>query len=150
MSNKTSNYGLTKPLPEEFYDVKVQNDNMDKIDTTLKALSDHTVNRKNPHNVTAEQIGAASKEDLNKLNATEISVILPANAWEDNAQEVFNENFTNDAHSYLVAPSIQHMKEYAGSQVYADDVTTMGKMMFHCVKTPGSDITVQVLKVVMQ
>ena len=36
MANKTANYGLTKPLPEEFYDVGVQNANMDIIDTELK------------------------------------------------------------------------------------------------------------------
>lgn len=36
MANKTTNYGLTKPLPEEFYDINVQNNNMDIIDTELK------------------------------------------------------------------------------------------------------------------
>ena len=33
MANKTTNYKLTKPLESEFYDVGVQNENMDKIDT---------------------------------------------------------------------------------------------------------------------
>lgn len=36
MPNLTSNFGLKKPLPEEFYDVQVQNDNMDIIDRELK------------------------------------------------------------------------------------------------------------------
>lgn len=36
MPNKTNNYKLTKPLPEEFYDVGVHNANMDIIDTELK------------------------------------------------------------------------------------------------------------------
>lgn len=36
MAEKTKNYGLTKPTPEEFYDVNVQNNNMDIIDTELK------------------------------------------------------------------------------------------------------------------
>ena len=40
MANKTTNYGLTKPLPEEFYDVQVQNDNMDIIDAQMKKVSD--------------------------------------------------------------------------------------------------------------
>ena len=35
MANKTTNYGLTKPLQDEFYDIAVQNENMDKIDTEL-------------------------------------------------------------------------------------------------------------------
>ena len=40
MANKTTNYKLTKPLESEFYDVGVQNENMDKIDT--HALLDYT------------------------------------------------------------------------------------------------------------
>ena len=38
MANKTTNYKLTKPLESEFYDVGVQNENMDKIDTQMKAI----------------------------------------------------------------------------------------------------------------
>ena len=37
MAEKTPKFGLTKPLPEEFYDVAVQNDNMDIIDDALFA-----------------------------------------------------------------------------------------------------------------
>ena len=40
MANQTENYGLTKPLESEFYDVQVQNDNMDKIDAALKENAD--------------------------------------------------------------------------------------------------------------
>lgn len=36
MADKTINYGLTKPKPEDFYNVDVQNENMDIIDTVLK------------------------------------------------------------------------------------------------------------------
>ena len=36
MAEKTANYGLTKPLPSEFYDVNVPNTNMDIIDEELK------------------------------------------------------------------------------------------------------------------
>ena len=86
MPNLTSNFGLKKPLAEEFYDVQVQNDNMDIIDEELKKRGSITVNsevpedaeiwidpdeetieeshvadRNNPHKVTIEQIGATSK-----------------------------------------------------------------------------------------
>ena len=40
MANKTTNYNLTKPLPEEFYDINVHNENMDIIDEQLKRLSE--------------------------------------------------------------------------------------------------------------
>lgn len=33
MANKTTNYKLTKPLESEFYDVGVQNENMDKLNS---------------------------------------------------------------------------------------------------------------------
>lgn len=37
----TSNYGLKKPDKTEFYDVNVQNDNMDAIDAKLKELEEN-------------------------------------------------------------------------------------------------------------
>lgn len=40
MANQTENYKLTKPLASEFYDVEVQNGNMDKIDATMKENAD--------------------------------------------------------------------------------------------------------------
>lgn len=41
MPNFTPNYNLEKPLGSEFYSVEVQNSNMDKLDATLKNLSDN-------------------------------------------------------------------------------------------------------------
>ena len=38
MSSKTTNLGLTKPAEDEFYDVDVQNKNMDKIDAEIGGL----------------------------------------------------------------------------------------------------------------
>ena len=40
MANKTTNYELTKPLAEEFYNVEDQNGNMDIIDAELKKNAD--------------------------------------------------------------------------------------------------------------
>lgn len=37
MATKTTNYGLTKPDGADFYDVDVQNDNMDIVDKQMKA-----------------------------------------------------------------------------------------------------------------
>lgn len=47
MASETTNYKLVKPNPEEFYDVEVQNSNMDKIDTALKELEDNKANNAN-------------------------------------------------------------------------------------------------------
>lgn len=35
MATETTNYGLTKPDPEDFYDVSIFNTNYDKIDAAL-------------------------------------------------------------------------------------------------------------------
>lgn len=39
MSERTMHYGLEKPLPNEYYDVAVQNGNMDKIDEALDNIA---------------------------------------------------------------------------------------------------------------
>ncbi|OPX43837.1 hypothetical protein CLHUN_23180 [Ruminiclostridium hungatei] len=38
MATSTNNYNLTKPSPEDFYDIEVQNENMEVIDGKLKEL----------------------------------------------------------------------------------------------------------------
>lgn len=40
MSQKTTNYQLTKPAPEDFVDVGDLNDNFDALDTALKSVAD--------------------------------------------------------------------------------------------------------------
>lgn len=40
MPNKTVNYGLIKPLATEYYDVNIQNGNMDVIDREIKNIND--------------------------------------------------------------------------------------------------------------
>lgn len=65
MANKTTNYELVKPLASEFYDIEVQNGNMDKIDAEMKANADkikthasqHATSGSDP--ITPASIGAA-------------------------------------------------------------------------------------------
>lgn len=40
MASKTTNYGLNKHDPEDFYDVNARNENWDKIDTVLAGKAD--------------------------------------------------------------------------------------------------------------
>ena len=40
MASKTTNYGLTKPAQEDFYNVEVMNTNMDLIDKALANKAD--------------------------------------------------------------------------------------------------------------
>ena len=136
MPNVTKNYGLTKPFPEEFYDIAVHNQNMDIIDETLGkcasiAVTDevpedadfwidpseesieeaHVYDRNNPHSVTYTQVGAA-----------------PAGYGLGN---VFGETL-NDTHAftgvgwYIVAANSANMPTDMGGT----DYTTIPALMF--------------------
>jgi hypothetical protein len=94
MANKTTNYKLTKPLESEFYDVGVQNENMDKIDTQMKANADA---------IEALQEGQSGKADLvgGKVPVEQ----LPAMNYDTKgtAQTKVNEhNLDQTAHPYLL------------------------------------------------
>ena len=90
MANKTTNYKLTKPLESEFYDVGVQNENMDKIDTQMKANADaikkHSENKQNPHGVTKSQVGLGNVPNVatndQTLTYTEASTLTKLTSGE--------------------------------------------------------------------
>ena len=62
MANYTKNYKLVKPLASEFYDIEIQNKNMDEIDSEIfknqMKLDSHADDKNNPHKVTAQQVKA--------------------------------------------------------------------------------------------
>ena len=94
MANKTTNYKLTKPLESEFYDVGVQNENMDKIDTQMKANADA---------IEALQKGQSGKADLvdGKVPAEQ----LPAMNYDTKGtaeNKVSEHNLDQTAHPYLL------------------------------------------------
>ena len=94
MANKTTNYKLTKPLESEFYDVGVQNENMDKIDTQMKTNADA---------VEALQKGQSGKADLvdGKVPAEQ----LPNMNYDPKGtaqNKVSEHNLDQTAHPYLL------------------------------------------------
>ena len=94
MANKTTNYKLTKPLESEFYDVGVQNENMDKIDTQMKANADA---------IEALQKGQSGKADLvdGKVPAEQ----LPNMNYDEKGtaeSKVSEHNLNQTAHPYLL------------------------------------------------
>lgn len=89
MANKTSNYGLTKPLPSEFYDVEVQNGNMDIIDTQMKALD--------PKSATAKTTLADA--DTIPLNDSAASNALKKITWA-NIKTVLGNVFAEKSHTH--------------------------------------------------
>ena len=94
MANKTTNYELVKPLASEFYDVEVQNGNMDKIDAGMKANAD---------GIKALQEGQKNKADLvgGKVPAEQ----LPTMDYEAKGtaeQVVTTHDGNKKAHPYLL------------------------------------------------
>lgn len=78
MANKTTNYGLTKPLSDEFYDVEVQNGNMDIIDTQMKALDSKSATAKTTL-VDADTIplnDSAASNALKKITWANVKAVL--------------------------------------------------------------------------
>ena len=69
MANQTENYKLTKPLASEFYDVEVQNGNMDKIDAALKENADGIKNLQDGQENKADLVdGKVPAEQLPEMN----------------------------------------------------------------------------------
>ena len=94
MANKTTNYELVKPLASEFYDVEVQNGNMDKIDAGMKANAD---------GIKALQDGQKDKADL--VEGKVPSEQLPEMNYEPKgtaASTVKAHNENESAHPYLL------------------------------------------------
>lgn len=94
MANKTPNYNLTKPLESEFYDVGVQNENMDKIDTQMKANADA---------IKDLQDGQSNKADLKdgKVPAEQLPEMdYDPSGTAENKVTAHNEN--EAAHPYLL------------------------------------------------
>ena len=58
MATKTTNYGLTKPEGSDFYDIGVQNDNMDIIDKQMKA------NAKDIAQLNSDKVDKADKANV--------------------------------------------------------------------------------------
>lgn len=78
MANKTTNYNLTKPLSSEFYDVEVQNANMDLIDAALKAQDSKSASAKTTL-ADADQVvihDSAASNALKKITWANVKTVL--------------------------------------------------------------------------
>jgi len=80
MATNTPNYGLVKPAQTDFYDINVQNGNMDKIDGTLKQLDEKI------DNVDLVEIGGLPRKNILdnpyfKINSRNITEITDVNVY---------------------------------------------------------------------
>ena len=78
--------------------------------------------------------------------AVSFTVTLTAAGWSGNAQTVSNSKFITSGYAYTVRPAGDSFAGYAEAVIYADDVTTAGKMTFHCNEAPTENLTVNILR----
>lgn len=80
--------------------------------------------------------------------AKSFTVTLTVAGWSNNAQTVSNSNFVTSGYAYIVSPASGSFADYGSAQIYADDVTTSGRMTFHCTDVPSAALTVNIVRVV--
>lgn len=92
--------------------------------------------------------GASLLGSGNIATGNAFTVTLASASWSNNAQTVSNALFLASGYSYIVSPASASFAAYAQAEIYADDVTTDGSMIFHCTTAPTSDLTVNIARVV--
>ena len=104
-------------------------------------LDDHEGN-------TTAHITASERTSWNGKSGKAVSftVTLTAAGWSGNAQTVSNSNFAASGYAYTVCPAGDSFAGYAEAVIYADDVTTAGKMTFRCNEAPTANLTVNILR----
>ena len=104
-------------------------------------LDSHTGN-------TTVHVTAAERTTWNAKSGKAVSftVTLTAAGWSSNAQSVSNDKFLVSGYAYTVCPAGDSFTDYAEAVIYADNVTTAGKMTFHCGETPTENLTVNILR----
>lgn len=75
------------------------------------------------------------------------TITLTSSGWSSNAQTISNNNFIDGDYAYIVSPASTSFEAYGTAQVFADDVTTSGRMTFHCVDTPDENLLVNIIRV---
>lgn len=78
--------------------------------------------------------------------ADSFTVTLTAAGWSAGTQTVSNSKFIASGYAYTVCPAGDSFKDYAEAMIYADNVTTAGRMSFHCDVTPTKNLTVNILR----
>ena len=104
-------------------------------------LDDHEGN-------TTAHITASERTSWNGKSGKAVSftVTLTAAGWSGNAQTVSNSKFVTSGYAYTVCPAGDSFAGYAEAVIYADDVTTAGKMTFRCNEAPTANLTVNILR----
>ena len=144
MASKTTNYGLNKHSPQDFYDVNARNENWDKIDEELKNNAE-AVNERVKTDELAEKIketvknGGLTAKDLNAEAAGSVAALekkvdalgagdVGADPSGTAAKAVSTHNSSAGAHSALFAKKQDAIKGKKGKYVGFTADNTVGEV----------------------
>lgn len=119
------------------------------VQSTLTDLSENKQTRITANGIlkgNGTTVSAATKGT--DYGAKSFTVTLTVAGWSNNAQTVSNSNFVTSGYAYIVSPASGSFADYGSAQIYADDVTTSGRMTFHCTDVPSAALTVNIARVV--
>lgn len=133
--------GIVKPQKGDYTAEMVGADASGAAAAVQGNLDDHEGNT-TAHITAAERTGWNGKSG----KALSFTVTLTAAGWSGNAQTVSNSKFVTSGYAYTVCPAGDSFAGYAEAVIYADDVTTAGKMTFHCNEAPTANLTVNILR----
>jgi hypothetical protein len=133
--------GAVAPQIGDYTAAMVGADAQGAAETVQDNLNTHAQN-------TAKHITAAERTAWNGKSgkADSFTVTLTAAGWSAGTQAVSNSKFIASGYAYTVCPAGDSFKDYAEAMIYADNVTTAGKMSFHCDVTPTKNLTVNILR----
>jgi len=132
MADKTTNYNLIKPTPDEFYDIEVFNENADIIDAELKKLNDNKVDKIEGKGLSANDYTDEEKEKLEnieenaqvnviekiKVNGVEVTpVSKEVNIYVPDETEIIDNLTSTDATSALSAAQGKILKDLMDNHI---------------------------------
>ena len=133
--------GAVAPQTGDYTAAMVGADAQGAAQTVQDNLNTHAEN-------TVMHITAAERTAWNGKSgkADSFTVTLTAAGWSADTQTVSDSRFITSGYAYTVCPAGDSFKDYAEAMIYADNVTTAGRMSFHCDVTPTKNLTVNILR----
>lgn len=133
--------GAVAPQTGDYTAAMVGADAQGAAQTVQDNLNTHAQN-------TTVHITASERTSWNGKSgkADSFTVTLTAAGWSAGAQTVSDSRFIASGYAYTVCPAGDSFKDYAEAMIYADNVTTAGRMSFHCDVTPTKNLTVNILR----
>lgn len=90
--------------------------------------------------------GEKGDTGLPGANPISFTATLLSASWASSALTISDQRLIASGYTYMVSASSSSTRDYQDADIYADDVTTDGQMTFHCVETPTSDLTVNIIR----